>query len=154
MSTHLGEEFAKDFLAHAYDPRKAHEYYLRTRKLKGRNKGQGDQSNSDMSSTKTRKSRVTAIGSKAAADVGSQRSAAIQRLADQAKEKLSRLTEEFRSWVDSHPKATDKERFAKRREMLDRKDDIIRTLKSDVAKITSAASSKSKTPAATEGRRH
>lgn len=26
-------------LAHAYDPVKAHEYYLRTRKLKGRNKG-------------------------------------------------------------------------------------------------------------------
>lgn len=148
MDVHKGELFVKDFLSHAYDPQKAHDYYERTKKLKGRKKGQGDKS-----SDNTSKGRVTAITNNAAENVGPERSAAIQRLADQAKEQLSRLTEEFRSWVDSHPKATDKERLAKRQEVVNRKNDIIRTLKSDVAKITSAASSKTKA-AATEGRHH
>lgn len=33
------QEFLDNFLAHAYDPVKAREYYLRTRQLKGRKKG-------------------------------------------------------------------------------------------------------------------
>lgn len=154
MSNEAGEEFAKSFLAHAYDPVKAHEYYLRTRKLKGRKPGEGRTSATAPPAERSRRSRATAIGSRAAAEVGTRRSAAIQRLTDKAKDDLANLTEEFRSWVESNPKAPDQVRFAKRKEMLDRKDDIIRTLKSDVAKITSAASSKSKTVAATEGRQH
>lgn len=150
MTSHAGQAFVEDFLAHKYDPVKAHEYYERTKKLKGRKKGSSESEGSD----KTRRARATAIGRNAAADVGPKRTAAIQRLTDKAKDDLAKLTEEFRSWVDSHPKATDRERFAKRREMLDRKDDIIRSLKSDVAKITSAASSTTKKPAATEGRHH
>lgn len=154
MSTHDGQDFAEAFLAHAYDPVKAHEYYERTKKLKGRKPGSGKQSSNDKAPDKSRRARAGAIATNAAADVGPERSAAIQRLAEQAKEQLSKLTEEFRSWVSSHPKVTDAQRFAKRREMLDRKDDIIRTLKSDVAKITSAASSKKTPKAATEGRHH
>jgi hypothetical protein len=154
MSSSDGEEFAKSFLAHAYDPVKAHEYYLRTRKLKGRTPGEGRPSATTPPQERSRRSRATAIGNRAAAQVGTRRSAAIQRLTDKAKDDLATLTEEFRSWVDSHPRVSDSVRQAKRKEMLDRKDDIIRTLKSDVAKITSAASSKSKTTAATEGRQH
>lgn len=153
MSANEAEVFVQDYLAHAYDPAKAHAYYLRTRKLKGRQKGQGD-SDFDKSPDKTRRARAEAIGNNAADALGPQRAAAVQRLADKAKADLANLTQEFRDWVESHPRVTDRERFAKRREMLDRKDDIIRKLKSDVAKISSAASSTTKKPAATEGRHH
>lgn len=36
------EEFLEDFLAHDYDPIKAHQYYLRTRELKGRDQAADD----------------------------------------------------------------------------------------------------------------
>ena len=36
-------DLEREQLLHAYDPQKAHEYYLRTRKLKGRNHGSGEQ---------------------------------------------------------------------------------------------------------------
>lgn len=155
MSTHSGEEFAKAFLSHAYDPVKAHEYYLRTRKLKGYKPGDGKQTVEAASAPeRSRRSRATAIGNRATAEVGARRSAEIQRLTDTAKDDLAKLTQEFRSWVASNPRAPDRVRFAKRKEMLDRKDDIIRNLKSDVAKITGAASSKTKTPTVLEGRQH
>lgn len=39
-------------LQHAYDPQKRHEYYLRTRQLKGRQKGQQDQTSGRTSSAR------------------------------------------------------------------------------------------------------
>jgi|tagenome__1003787_1003787.scaffolds.fasta_scaffold20916651_1 hypothetical protein len=36
-------DLEQDSLVHLYDPLQAHEYYLRTRKLKGRQKGSGEQ---------------------------------------------------------------------------------------------------------------
>lgn len=44
MADDIGKEFVETYLVHEYDPVKAREYYLRTRKLKGRKKGQADES--------------------------------------------------------------------------------------------------------------
>lgn len=147
MTNQAGEEFVKGFLAHAYDPAKAHAYYVRTRQLKGRKSG-------TTGTSPTNRHRANAIATAAAAKVGPQRSAAIQQLADKAKEELGRLTQDFRDWVNSHPKATPKEKEKQRDEIINRKNAIIKKLKSDVAKITSAASKKSTPVGGTEGRHH
>lgn len=142
-----GEVFAEAFLAHAYDPQKAHEYYERTKKLKGRKSG-------TTGTSPTNRHRATSIATKAAAGVGPKRKAAIERLAAKAKEDLRRLTDDFRSWVESNPKATPREKEMARDEIINQKNAIIKKLKADVAKISSAASSKSTPAAATEGRHH
>lgn len=147
MTSNAGEEFAKGFLSHAYDPAKAHAYYERTKKLKGRKSG-------TTGTSPTNRHRANAIATEAAAKVGPRRTAAIQQLADKAKQDLGRLTEDFRNWVNSHPKATPQEKEKQRDEIINQKNAIIKKLKSDVAKISSAASSKSTPVGGTEGRHH
>lgn len=147
MASTIGEEFVKDFLSHAYDPAKAHAYYERTKKLKGRKSG-------TTGTSPTNQHRANAIARTAAATVGPEKQAAIQQLADKAKGELDRMTQDFRDWVNKHPKATPQEKSNQRDELINQKNAIIKKLKADVAKVTSAASSKSTTTAATEGRHH
>lgn len=154
MGDQLGEVFAEAFLAHAYDPAKAHAYYERTKKLKGRQAGNKPANKGASTSPPTKKHRVAAIATKAAADLGPQRTQAIQKLADDAKNQLADLTEAFRKWVDSHPKATDAERAAKRKAASDEKNKIVSDLRSAVAKVSSATSKKKTPKTATEGRHH
>lgn len=141
-----GEDFVKEFLSHAYDPAKAHAYYERTKQLKGRKSG-------TTGTSPTNQHRANAITSNAAATVGPEKQAAIQRLGEKAKADLENLTQDFRDWISKHPKATLREKVKQKDELINRKNAIINKLKADVAKITSAASS-TKTPAATEGRHH
>jgi hypothetical protein len=146
-------------LSHVYDAAKAHAYYERTKKLKGRKKdGQSEAPKKDPKAGTgegvTNKHRATAIADQAAQDVGPQRAAAIQKLADKAKKEIGMITEDFRDWVNKHPRATTMEKERQRRDALNKKNQVIRKLKEDVAKITSAASSDSTPTAATEGRQH
>lgn len=150
-----------DALSHAYDPAKAHAYYLRVRKLKGRLKGKGEQPQGQGDSKPstgrdgpTNKHRVTAVANKAAADLGPERTAAIQRLANKAKRQLEGLTNDFRDWVNKHPRATPVEKQKQKEEVLAKKNQVVKKLKADVAQITAAASTKSTPSAATEGRHH
>jgi len=70
-----------------YDPQKAHEYYLRTRKLKGRRKGRGD--------SYTVKTRSGGTRTVSAQELEKQQASAAQRVSE-IKQRLTRLTQELR----------------------------------------------------------
>lgn len=92
------DEVIGDSLAHAYDPQKAHEYYLRVRKLKGR-KGSGEKPGA----------KVIPLARKAPSH---QVSPALQAQVDQLKSRLStlqtRLREILQNQRESGKKSGDK----------------------------------------------
>jgi hypothetical protein len=148
------DQFIENYLAHVYDPVYAREYYLRNRKLKGRKPAKGDSKELPQKQRQvTNKKRVTANVAKAAEDVGPQRAEAIRRLGDRAKRELEKITQDFRDWVDRHPRATSREKEIQRRKAIDLKNQVVKKLKADVAKITQAASQNSTPRGGTEGRR-
>lgn len=88
-----GKELLQDFLEHAgdYDPAKAHEYYVRTRRLKGRKPGaggDGGRRSPPTPDTPSGKSPATKTKTQ------EERVAAVQRRLDRLKEVLDRLVEE------------------------------------------------------------
>jgi len=160
VSSQAGKEFVESFLAHVYDPVKAHAYYERTKKLKGR-KGPGFKPGPKTDAGKkpsfqtgpTNRQRVNANAANAAAKVGPERAAKIQSLADQAKKELDKITQDFRDWVSKNPRASGREKEAQKVKAVNLKNQVVKKLKADIAKITSVASNKTPS-AATEGRHH
>lgn len=142
-------------LSHVYDPAKAHAYYEAHKKLQGRQKKGDDKKSTDSKSSTgpTRKHRAVALGNKAAENLGPERARAVRRLVNQTKTRLDKLTDEFRTWVSTHPKASVKEKEAQRDVVLGKKDEAIKNFKAEVAKITASSKVKPTTPStATEGR--
>jgi hypothetical protein len=88
--------------ARPYDPQKAHEYYLRTRKLKGRRKGQGD--------SYTIKTRTGGTRTISARELSEQKASAAQRVSE-IKQRLTRLNQELRKRMGE---ARERERDAKK----------------------------------------
>lgn len=156
------DEFLDKFFAHNYDAEYARQYYLRNRKLKGRDKGQEDQKfdprdkkpprDKQERDTPTMKGRVNALQDRIGSKLGPQRQRAIEALAEKARAELEGLTEEFRQWVDSHPKAKDEERFAKRADLIKRKDKIVSDLRAAVQQIARQAESTNRVRTGTEPR--
>lgn len=142
-------------LRHVYDPAKRHQYYETHKKLVGRKKGA---TNNDPQTGPSNKSRAAGVGRQATKGLGADKTKAVNKLVNQAKAQLSKLTAEFRSWIDAHPKATDKEKEAQRASVLSKKNEAIKNLKTEVGKITLASSkqttSPSKQPTALDGRHH
>lgn len=99
-----------DFLLHEYDAQKAHEYYLRTRDLKGRSRGMdGDGSTTRMPAAQPKKStpiskapaKKTAVRKPAAPkETIEQRRARIKAATEQLKAKLEQLREVLRQLVN------------------------------------------------------
>lgn len=101
-----------DNLLHAYDPVKAREYYLRTRKLKGRKKGsednKGDKNSGSVKPSGTKKSPVVKKRAKQKRAETEAKVAALKKRLERLKEVLSELVKEAkaRSGVkDESPKA-------------------------------------------------
>lgn len=99
----------EDGLKHEYDPQKAHEYYLRTRDLKGRSRGMdGDGSTSRMPAAQPAKStprksstaKVSTPRKVAPKETIEQRRARIKAATEQLKAKLEQLREVLRQLVN------------------------------------------------------
>lgn len=136
-------EVLGESLSHVYDPAKRKAYYEANKQLKGRKKGAA---NNDPRSSPTNKQRAASLGNKAASDLGPERAKAVKKLVDKSKEDLGKITDDFRDWIKKNPKATPKEQQAKREVALAQKDKIINGLKTDIGKITMAASERKKSP--------
>jgi hypothetical protein len=102
-------EFDLSQLVHVYDPAKAHEYYLRTRKLKGRPKGQSV----DPRTGKTREK----ISEDAKAKQRKELAARIQSLSKKLQRLEARIREmEHKEAREDRKSKAKKERAAKERE--------------------------------------
>lgn len=90
-----GREFVENFLMHReYDPVKAHEYYMRTRKLKGRKRAaQGEKP------LLTRRDRLDRIEARTTKALGPKRDAKVKAIADEARAKLTKITQDLERWV-------------------------------------------------------
>lgn len=154
MQSDMEEDMHEDELSHVYDPVKRRQYYLRTRKLKGRAKAEAKANPPSFQTGPTNRARANAIGKNATKNLGSDRTRAVRRLVNETKRQLDKLTEDFRSWVDDHPKATPQEKEVQRQKVLAQKNVAIKNLKTAVGKITAEASSKKTPTGGTEGRHH
>lgn len=146
------DDEGSDLLSHIYDPAKAHQYYEAHKKLMGRKKGAA---NNAPGTGPSNKQRATSIGRKAKSNLSPEKAKEVRKLVNQVTTQLGKLTDDFRSWINAHPKATSKEKEAQRRVVLSKKNSAIKKLKADVANITSPTStSGKKTTDGTEGRHH
>lgn len=103
------EEFVDDFLMHYsnanYDPRKRREYYLRTRQLKGRMKGKGD--DAEPREFKGKPGKQGDKEPKKASPSPYQR--AVERLYNKAQNHLERLSEKFAEALESRDAKIDRQ---------------------------------------------
>lgn len=94
---------------HAYDPQKAHDYYLRTRKLKGRRRASSNPSGGSPSAAVVTQMprRPTHQTAKQKNALAAARVAAIQKRLDALKEVLAQLVEQAkkRSGIETKPDA-------------------------------------------------
>lgn len=112
-------DLERESLAHLYDPTKAHEYYMRVRKLKGRKPGQGDTSGGDRPKTqvlKTAQKKKKHV-SPARAKQRQELTAAINGMQDRLR-KLEELIRKRQHDEKSHDRKSKakKERAAKERD--------------------------------------
>ena len=112
MST-KAEEFLENFLQHKYDPVKAREYYLRTRKLKGRRKAAAQPTGGrpEPAAVVVRSKGPPKQSANQKQALAAARVAAIQKRLDALKEVLAQLVEQAkkRSGVETKPDPKKKE---------------------------------------------
>jgi hypothetical protein len=111
-------EFELDQLMHEYDPVKAHQYYLRTRKLKGRKKGSGvSPSNLQKSFNRAMKSVASKKDSPAKAKQRRELKAVIQRMENKLQKLEALITKKAREEASENRKSkAKKERAAKEKD--------------------------------------
>lgn len=110
-------EFIGEFLEHVYDPKKAHEYYERTKKLKGRKRGTSStyatRVTAPSANTRTRAAAVATSGGKAPAKKtagADARVAAIQARLDRLKEVLAELVAQAKGRAGVEPESNTKKK--------------------------------------------
>lgn len=106
------EEFLEDFLMHynpGYDPAKAREYYLRTRKLKGRAKGEAAQPKGRTSSARSAGGLSPAQRAAAKSKETKARVAGIRKSLDKLSNHLDKLLEERRKKGNTSSDSSKKE---------------------------------------------
>lgn len=110
-------DLERESLAHLYDPAKAHEYYMRVRKLKGRKPGQGDTSDGDRPKAQVAVQKKKKHVSPERAKQRQELTAAINGMQDRLRklEELIRKREHDEKSHDRKSKAK-KERAAKERD--------------------------------------
>lgn len=105
-------EFVSDHIAHAYDPAKAHAYYERTKKLKGRQPGSATDNGGSRPTGTTTAPRPPKMASPSGST--SERVAALKARLNRLKEVLDQLVEaaQKRSGVDDTTQETNKKKAA------------------------------------------
>lgn len=101
---HNAEDFIESILAHSgtryYDPVKAREYYLRTRELKGRQKGSDLKTDQKRQAWAYSKNEIKEAEKKAQENLRKERDATIDDLREGAKEKVAEIREQMKQLLE------------------------------------------------------